>query len=150
MIKSESVSFFMPDDKIIKNLNSFFSTKKSKTHELYLDKFKSLLELKEYLDNNLLENNTIHFAHIGRKMYMILNGISCFKTLISIVSITNYHRLELKTFNAWGSIAVMSMKKTRRRTIFYKDINVNVYSDDMVEKIYGYVIPKKKKRRRKK
>jgi len=149
-MRGESVSFYLPEEKLVKQLNSFFSSKKSKNHELYIDKFKVLLDLKEYLDNNLLENNTIYFAHIGRKMYMIINGISCFKTLTTLVSVINYQRIQLTHFSSWGSVVVMSIGKVKRQIIFYKDMDVDVYSDNMIEKIYDNIIPKKKKRRRKK
>ncbi|MCK9556057.1 hypothetical protein M0R36_09625 [bacterium] len=147
-MKLETVTFFSLDEELSKKLNVFFTSRLYKKNELYLKKFKDTLELKEFLDKTCLEGNMVYFFNIGKKLYVILNDITTFKVLSTLVSICGYHKINLKYFNSWENLVIMEVTNSDRELVFYKDFSVNIYSSDFMNKLFFYVIPKKKRRRK--
>lgn len=95
-------------------------------HESFLGNYENMIEFKEYIDNNKLDNNSIYYAIIENNNCLVLSKVEKFHIYTTVCKAFEYMSNRKLTFiNKFDNILVFNIDDVNYKFEFYKYLQVD-------------------------
>jgi len=143
MIKQDMKLLHFDYDTLLEIIDIF--EKYNTNHESFLGNYKNMIEFKEYIDNNKLDNNSIYYAIIENNNCLILSKVEKFHIYTTVCKAFEYmSNRKLIFLNKFDNVLIFKINDIDFKFEFYKDLMVD-YENLPLSLFIDYVKPKRKK-----